>query len=124
MCMRLQIVILGEQTARRGTQSERAEHPAGDVLHVRLLHLRVGLIGQVRALSRGYRDQLGLILHRGAHQLEIGISPLVERLHLSIEEGFARQGIEPLRSGDRQRPQQQRIDQPEGSGARADGKRQ
>ncbi len=73
MRARGQVVVFGEQTSQGGPQSERVEHPAGDVLPVGFLDLLVRPVGQIGALGLGDRDQFGLILHCGAHLAELRI---------------------------------------------------
>jgi hypothetical protein len=63
----LQIIAFGEQPSRGGPESKGIEHPPGNVLAVCLFHLRVRSIGQVRPVGIRDGNQLGLILHCGAH---------------------------------------------------------
>jgi hypothetical protein len=117
----LQIVVRGEQATGGGTQAEGRKHASGDVLQLRLLHLLIGRVGDVDALSVGDGEQFGVALHGVAHALKRRIRPAVERLRLAVEaDSVAREGVELLGRGHRQGPQQQRVDEAEGGGAGAD----
>ena len=121
----LPVVVFGEQASQGGPQSEGTEHPAGDILDIGLFHFLIRPEGQIHALGVGDRDQLGLAFYRGTHQLECRIRPAVECLRLAVEtDPLADQRVKPLGVRDRQRPQQQSVDQPECRRAGADRQRQ
>jgi len=50
MRARIEIVIAGEETSRRGAEPEGAEHPSGYVLDVRFFHRLIRSVRQIRLL--------------------------------------------------------------------------
>ena len=111
---RLRIVIGGEQAAGRRPQPEGVEHPAGDVLHVSLLHLRVRLVGQIRRHDGGgHGQQFGLPFRRVPHQLEVRIRPDFGRRVFPVVgrvRDLPQYRIELLWRRHGQRPQKYRVD--------------
>ena len=65
-----QVVLLREQAAGGGVQSEIVEHIARNVLYVRSFHLSVGAQGDFHALGFGEGDQGGAAGRGLAHALE------------------------------------------------------
>ena len=61
-----------------------------------------------------------MTLHGGPHQAERRIRPSVAGLDLALENSLTSDIVEPFRRGHRQRPQQQRVNEPECRGAGAD----
>jgi len=109
-----EIVAFSQQPPQGGPQSERAEHPTGNVLPVRFLHLLVGPVGQIRPFRIRDRYQLGLIFNRSAHQAERRIRPGVVCLGLAIEtDSLTSQSVQLLRLSHWERPQQEGVDKPE-----------
>jgi hypothetical protein len=116
---RLAVVVCGQQPSQDGLQSERFEHPAGNILQVRFFGFPIRAIGQLRRTT-GKRDQLGLLFHGGPHQPERGISPSVVDVRLAIRgepEFLARDRVKPRGAGNGQRPQEHGIYQTECRGA-------
>ena len=126
MRARLQIVVFGEAAVPARPQPERAEHPPGNILQLRLFHLLVRPVSQIGPLGVGDRDQLGLILSprrasggtpdTPTRRKRWGLPSVHCRRRTSA---YRRSGI-----GHRQRPQQQRVDEPERRGACPDRQRQ
>src|ERR1700728_2367002 len=121
MRARREIVALGKQSSQLRLQPERVEHPTGDVLPVRFLHLVVRTVSEVRAVRVRYRDQLGLILHHCAQLAEqrifeaLAYSEVAGRVHSLTSEN-----VQPFGLRHWQRTQQQCVDEPECRCARSD----
>ena len=89
-------------------------------MQVRLFHLLVGPVGQVGAVGVGDGQRFGLVLTASASG---GTSDTraVARLEFAVEaDSLMGERVEALGRGDRQRPQEQRIDEAESRRAGAD----
>jgi len=125
MLSRLEIVALLQQPPDRRTQPKLAEHRSRDKLPVRFLHFLIRGIGEIGSLDIRNRDQFCIVLRRRAHLLEHRVGAAIEAVRLALKSNaVVGNRIQPLRIRHRQRPQQQRIDQPEGTHTSAHRQRQ
>ena len=74
-----EVVVFGKQPAQDGPESERAEHPPGNILPLGFLHFQVRPVGQIDPVGIRHREQLGLPVHGSTHLAEQRI----------LEAGFA-----------------------------------
>jgi hypothetical protein len=122
MRTRLQIVASGDEAPQSRPQPEGGEHPPGNVLHIRFFQSRrkagAGLPGQVHPVDTGDADQLRRALHSGAQLPEVRVVQAVDGGLFATP--AISQLVQPFRIRDRQRLEQQRVDQPEGRCAGSD----
>ena len=95
-------------------ESEGLEHPARNELAVGFLDILVRPIRQVDPFGIGNRDRLCLAPNRRPHVPEHRVRAAVVSHTLTVSTGSLKSHrVEPLWRTDRQRSQQQGIDQPE-----------
>ena len=89
-----------------------------------LLRVVVGCPGDVRAVGVADGDEVGLILHGIAHELEVGSGPVAVLDRFAVQaDQLVGEDIKLAGIGDGQRAPEQSIDKTEGGDTGADAER-
>ena len=122
-CIGSALIGWGEQAPERWLKAEEREHVAGGINDVGLLHVVLSGPGDVGAVGVADGDEVGLVLRRIAHEVEVRRGPVAVVDRLAFEAGqLAGKEIEPAGTGDGQRAPEQGVDKTEGGDTGADAK--